>query len=485
MGQSVKDKLLSFFGSENIEFLKHSRNYLSASIISNVLTAAAVPLFSRVLTTAEYGVISIFVAVVSMLTILSSLNINSGIVRYFLDAPPDFGRCLGSSLAFLFGFNVLFMGGIFLFREPLAAFCEMDTELFLFAMGASFFAGIVEIFLALTNAAKQSRKYSIITVLKTSTNLALFLVLIFVLSDRRYMGKVYADLAVMVVLGGYALFSLNRLAEYTVEKKHIRYVLLFSLPLVPHAMSRFILGYFDRIIIRQLTTAEATGIYSFAYDVGTVMNMVVLASVRAWRPIFFEEYREGQLAKLERMSREYADYLYLAAIGISLFAVDAVMLLADKSYHVAIPLVPIIVLGYVFVFLYTLFFQYASYRKRTELISLSTFIAGFANIGLNYAFIPLYGYEAAAYTTLASFFLLFLLHYLNARFILKEKVLSLKNLAPNLLVTIAIISLYMVLDRIVASYLLMLPVRLALLAAGAYLLVFKKKRRAKAKGHGE
>ncbi len=187
MDVTFKDKLRSFLGAENLEFLRHTKNYLSASIISNILTAATVPVFSRVLTTAEYGIISIFMATVSLLTILSSLNLNSGIVRYYLDGKPDFGRCLSSNLVLLFGFNIFFIGTMILFRQPLAAFCKMDVELFLFAVGVAFLGGIVEIYMALTNASKQSRKYSIVTVIKTSTNLALFLVLIFLLSDNKYL----------------------------------------------------------------------------------------------------------------------------------------------------------------------------------------------------------------------------------------------------------------------------------------------------------
>jgi len=40
---------------------------------------------------------------------------------------------------------------------------------------------------------------------------------------------------------------------------------------------------------------------------------------------------------------------------------------------------------------------------------------------LNYCLIPIYGYIAAAYTTLVSYFLLFLFHFLNVKYILKEK----------------------------------------------------------------
>ena len=206
------------------------------------------------------------------------------------------------------------------------------------------------------------------------------------------------------------------------------------------------------------------------------MNLVVMASGKAWRPFFFEDYRTGQFEKINRMALEYANHIYLAAVAIILFSSDVVILLADKQYHAALPLVPIIVLGYVFVFLYTLFFQYAAFRHRTGLISINTFIAGFANIGLNYYYIPIYGYQAAAYTTLASFALLFLLHYINARVVLKEKVLSISQLIPHLLVTCGIAVTFIVLTRTVASYPLLLLMRLLLMGLAVYLFVFRKRR---------
>jgi len=94
--------------------------------------------------------------------------------------------------------------------------------------------------------------------------------------------------------------------------------------------------------------------------------------------------------------------------------------------------VPIIVIGYVGVFLYTLYGNYSFYRKKTGLISLATLFAGGINIGLNYWLIPIYGYVAAAYTTLVSYFLLFLFHFLNVKYILKEKdIISIGRILSN------------------------------------------------------
>ncbi|MEO8636809.1 MAG: oligosaccharide flippase family protein [Gemmatimonadales bacterium] len=475
MFDSLRGRLSRLVGPENREFLAHGRNYLSGTLVANALVALSLPLLTRLLTPAEYGVISVFASVVSILTVLLSLNLNSGITRYYLEDPPDFAACLGGNLLFLLGFTVIMGVALFLLRGPLAAFTQLDPGVFLAAVVVSMFAGLIEIQLALLNASRQSRWYSILTVCRTGGTLALFVLLAVILTKHKYLGRVYADLVVSGVFGVYAAWSLSRIARFRIEWKHIRYVLIFSLPLIPHSISRFILGYFDRIILLQLTTKEATGLYSFAYDVGTAMNLVVLASAKAWRPIFFDDYRAGNFDKINRMSHDYADYVYLAAVAIMLFAGDVVRLLADKQYFEALPLVPVVVLSYVFVFLYTLFFQYAAYRNRTGLISLNTFIAGFANIGLNYYYIPIFGYQVAAYTTLASFVLLFLLHYVNARVVLREQVLALGQLLPNLLFTCGITLATVLVARSTLPYAAGLLLRFVMLGLATWLLLLRKR----------
>ena len=138
-----------------------------------------------------------------------------------------------------------------------------------------------------------------------------------------------------------------------------------------------------------------------------------------------------------------------------------------------------VVMGYVFVFLYTLYFQYASFRKRTELISLSTFIAGFLNIFLNYWLIPIFGYKVAAATTLVSFIALFLLHFANAKFILRERVIPLMKVLPGLFYLLGIMALYM-LWVAQLPYLLSLPVKVAVIGISFYVLIYKPSRRATA-----
>ena len=145
-----------------------------------------------------------------------------------------------------------------------------------------------------------------------------------------------------------------------------------------------------------------------------------------------------------------------------LFSKELVYIIADKKYHTALELVPIIIIGYTFVFLYNFFFHYAAYYKRTGLLSINTFIAGIANIVLNYIFIPKYGYVAAAYTTAVSYFLLFCLHYMNVKFVIKEKIFPLKFILLDLVIVIGITIFVFFIGDLIKSYILYLIIKIVI-----------------------
>ena len=62
------------------------------------------------------------------------------------------------------------------------------------------------------------------------------------------------------------------------------------------------------------------------------------------------------------------------------------------------------------------------FLKKTPIIAIGSCAAAGINYLLNAAFIPRYGYIAAAYTTLASYLVLMIMHFVMVRFVLCEKV---------------------------------------------------------------
>ncbi|MGP3778033.1 lipopolysaccharide biosynthesis protein [Halanaerobium saccharolyticum] len=471
---NIKQKVRNLIGKENLEFIGHSKNYLSATFFLKALGFISVPIYTRLLTPDEYGILAVFASAIAIVKVFMGLNMRGGIKRYYFEKTDDFDQALGSNLSFIFVFDIILFSVLYLLRNEIASFFAISGELFFYASLISMLYVPFNIYLSYLQGIKNSKKYSVITIIKQVLILITSIIIMINLDKNVYMGKIYAQLLFAGILFFYAYYEMIKISVFSLKKRYIKYTLAFGIPLIPHALSGFILSHFDRIIINQLTGSLNTGLYSFAYNVGMIMNVVVMASIKAWQPIFYEEFAENNLNKINRMAYNYSKYIYLAAIGLILFSEELVMILADESYYSALNLVPIIVLGYVSVFLYTLFFQYASYRKRTGLISLNTFIAGFVNIGLNYWLIPIFGYVAAAYTTFVSYILLFVLHYSNARFVLKEDVISLRKLIPNFILTIIIGIGYMNLNNIIQSYWVLLILKICIVLICVYYFLFKE-----------
>ena len=253
------------------------------------------------------------------------------------------------------------------------------------------------------------------------------------MEKEKYMGRVYGEFIITMIFAVYFLYRITRIAEFKWKSGLLKEALVYSLPLIPHTLSNHVLSQFDRVIINQLKGASEAGLYSFAYKVGSIMYIFITGITKAWGPVFFEKMREKDYRGINSVLAKYSTLLYFLAIGLILFAKELVIIMSDKGYHTALSMVPIIVMGYVFYYLYTAFGQYSIYLGKTGFYAFNTVIAGIVNVVLNYMLIPRFGYMAAAVTTLISYMLLSLLHYLTIKFLLKyENIVPLKILLPNL-----------------------------------------------------
>ena len=106
-------------------------------------------------------------------------------------------------------------------------------------------------------------------------------------------------------------------------------------------------------------------------------------------------------------------------IGVS---PEAVKILYAKPYHECMWVIPPVALGTLCQYFYTNYVNQELFHKKTLMIAVNSIIAALINTGLNYVFIQKYGYIAAAYTTLAGYFILMILHFISTKLILKEDI---------------------------------------------------------------
>jgi len=476
INETIKKSTIKIFGKENIEFLSHSKNYFSAGLLTKALAFISVPIFTRLLLPSEYGILAVFSSIITIFTILLGLNIHGAVARYYYEKSNDFAEFISSNLIFIIFFNIIVILFIFLIKDLLANFFAIIPYLLIIGITISSLTIPLRLFLAYLQASKQSKKYSRISISKGLIALIVSIIWVYLLEENRYYGKVYSTLLITSIFAGYMIYNLTKISKLSFKPEHIKYSLKFGVPLIPHALSGFILTFFDRIIINQLTGSLNTGLYSFAYNVGMIMNIVVMAMNKSWVPLFYENLANNNYKKINDLAYNYSKYIYFSAIGLILFSREIVSIIADEKYHAALTVVPAIIIGYLGVFLYTLYGNYSFYRKKTGLISIATLSAGGINIGLNYWLIPIFGYIAAAYTTLVSYFLLFLFHFSTVKYVLKEKsIISISSVLSNFIWVILGSIIFIFTNQYISMLIISLLLKLLFILFISWLFFIRKK----------
>lgn len=163
-------------------------------------------------------------------------------------------------------------------------------------------------------------------------------------------------------------------------------------------------------MIKRIIGDTEAGLYSFAYNVGMIFQVITNSLDTAWTPWFFEKMEAKDYPSIRRVANGYTAFVSLGAIALMLISPEIVTILGGAKYapsrYVAIP----IVLAMYYSFLYTLPSSIEYYYKKTVLIAIGTLGAAAVNIALNAYFIPRFGYIAAAYTTVVCYLLYYAIH---------------------------------------------------------------------------
>ena len=86
--------------SDHKALLKHSRNYLIANIATKALLFISIPVYTRLLSVEEYGIINVFMSTIEVATVLLTMNTEVAISRYYYDSEDinEYKRFVGSSV---------------------------------------------------------------------------------------------------------------------------------------------------------------------------------------------------------------------------------------------------------------------------------------------------------------------------------------------------------------------------------------------------
>lgn len=406
---------------QNKSALKAGLWYTLSSIMTKAVLIFTTPIYTRLLSTEDYGIVATFTSWYSLLMVFCTLNLTYSIGRAKIDYKHDLEGFVGAmqTLSALF---TMILGVLALcFISMLEPAMELNQNLIICLVIYLFFYPAVEFRQALYKYRYQYKGNIAISAFITLTTIALTFLFIGVFDDERYYARIFGIIVPIVLLSLVFWTQLIVKHQIHINKGYWRYGLAISIPLILNTVSLQIMAQSDRIMITKFIGSERTGIYTLAYQYAVLINIVLDSIGRAWLPWFHDVYAQNKLDQIRKNVKPLIALGCVLGIGCVSLAPEAIYILGVERYMEGQWVVAPLVLGIVCRYIFVQFEHIELHLKKTKYTAMGTVIAAITNIILNLIFIPRFGFMAAAYTTLFSYFVLMTIHYIVTVFIMRVK----------------------------------------------------------------
>ena len=393
------------------QFLKDSFFYSFANILSRGILFLLLPLYTRVLSPGDYGIIDILTIFGALVNIVVTLEIFQGLARSYSDVHDESEKIAYSSTALWFTLcaYAFFAFIAFFFSRELASFLLDSLEsvtIFQVAMLSFIANGIFYLLHGQLRWQLRSKNYAIVSIVFTliTTGASAILVLIIGLGILGiFYGQIAGAIAGSIISWLFARDSFKLLFFWNKCKE----MLMFSLPLVLSSINVFIMLYTDRVAIKKLMTISDVGIYGIGYRFASIVGFLMVGINLALTPLIYSKYSaEATRNELVMIFRYFLAIALPLIMLISLFSQEFLWLFTTPQYYNAWSVMPILAAAILLSNMY-IFMPGLDIAKKTKNISTINITAAISNIALNFILIPFLGIVGAALASLVSSFVMF------------------------------------------------------------------------------
>lgn len=386
-------------------------NYLLKGI--NFLT---IPIFTRLMSTEHYGIYSTYMTYDAIISVFIAFALHSSLKNAKYKYKEQFEDYISSILILPIIFLLFLLVVINVFCSQLSWLLELNRQVLNILFVHAFANSIVTIYNGKLGIDYKYQEFLKISFINTALNLLLSLALMFTIyANERYMGRILGSALPLIVIAVVIYCKSFKAAKPRFNKEYWKFGLTYSIPIIPHGISQIILSSFDRIMIKNIVGTSEAGIYSLGCNIEQLVKITTTSLDTVWGPWFYERMNEEDYPAIKKYSTWYAYGMFVLLSCLIFVAPEIVRIMgADEYQDAKYVVIPLLACTF-FTFLYTLPATVEYYYQKTKMIALGTMGAAVLNIVLNTVFIKAYGYQAAAYTTLASYLAYFCFHYMIAK----------------------------------------------------------------------
>jgi len=405
------NKLMSFYKNLPVS-VKASLWFMVCSIVQKGIQIITVPIFTRLLSTEQYGQFSLYQSWLGIITIFGSLNLFAGAFnKAMLKFEDDRDRYI-SSMQGLSTLSTIILIMLFLINPNwwCHVFGLPELVIWFMILEVLFYTSL-QYWITRQRYEFKYRNLVSITLFIAFANPILGLLLVNAV-DEKGIARIIS-VSILNIIVGLVFYIMNLIrGKCYYDKEYWKYALSFNIPLIPHYLANIVLAQSDRIMIEKMYGTSEVAIYSVAYSIGALMTIVVNSVNSTFVPWTYQKCNEKKYTEISNVSNGLVLLIAIIALFPIMIAPEAVAIMGTEEYSFAVWVIPPISLSILMTFIYTLFANIEFYHEKSKFVMLASCITAILNIILNIIFMPIFGFVAAGYTTLVCYIVLAVMHYI-------------------------------------------------------------------------
>lgn len=390
------------------KLFKDTLLYAIGEILPRVISFILLPIFTAVLTTEDYGILSYTSAFISFIYVLSCLSLNSYVLRHYFECKTEKEkqRLLGNIFLFIAGINLALFGILYLLL-PLSidqfGIKVPWNPYFRLAIICNFLDVFTIIPMVLYRVRQQAVYFVFLSIFRVLLQFSLVYYFV-VIKSLGLIGNYYGQLIPLVLYFFISWGIILKNGILNINFKQIRHGLQFSLPLLPGALAYLVMSLSDRIILERHISLAVLGVYNVAVTFSQALNVIIQSAYRALEPEIFKRFHtEGFTDFVNKVSTVYLVLVYILGIALALFSQEIFYLFTSEAFYGGSRIVPYIIFGILFAAHNVVFGSILAAENNTKSIGFAMLLGGAVSIVINICFIPLIGVYASALASAIAF----------------------------------------------------------------------------------
>jgi len=397
------------------KLLGNAAFYLGANVLNAGIPFLLLPILTRVLTPADYGIVAMFGVVLSVLGAFTGLSVHGAIgVRYFQLEKKKLAEYAGTCVGILVASTTVIFLTVAAFGSWLTAVSGVPKDWLLLATVLSGFQFLANILLSLWLVVGQAIKYGVFQISQSLLNAGFSLILVLIVG-LAWQGRVLGQALAIGIFGIVALWWLLKdgwLKRPITWRTQSLDALKFGVPLIPHVIGGLVISTAGQFLATNMFGISEAGIYVVGLQIGSAMGLISDAFVKSYSPWLYEKLKEGSIAG-RHFIVGITYYIFLFFLFVSATASLGIFIIfpfiVGEEFLPARLLTAYFIFGNGFVGMYYAVAGFFFFSSKTKFISIVTISSGMISIVAMWTLGQMFGLKGIALGYLSSQAIMFLL----------------------------------------------------------------------------